>query len=447
MVTAYKLKKERALWGFSKVNQRLPPQIEKLAKASDTAAKALEAIEATGKNAIEITKLEQLGGKRTIKQDRELHKLKLEEMKNQQSLKSAMMQMQTLILLERQQNAKTLSGMSDSGRTSEETLRAYNLVLQRSIALEQGKKDFSDQVEDEFDYYNMSGIIGASVAAVTGLITMPLNLAAGKGFAISGAAGIGAYGAADYALADDMTIDGKQISTERSFKEVEAMTDKMRTRAFEVHQSIQQGLYGGDTDQFGNIRSEEQKNRDLAYNQGILENVQRILENDDKDLDKALEELENLKGSTGAGEIRARQLREAIADAMKTGDEFEDNLFGLTQAESHAVGQGFIGTIMNQNDKSQRQYDEAQARKQQVLMDIKNFDIQKKILKNQEMLVAQQIHELEMRGRALSLDHEIEKTKQDLLKKHGLLLNSVDVETKARHASESATQKYNEGIK
>ena len=37
------------------------------------------------------------------------------------------------------------------------------------------------------------------------------------------------------------------------------MVGAMRGRAFELHQGLNQGLYGGDTDAAGNIRSDEAK--------------------------------------------------------------------------------------------------------------------------------------------------------------------------------------------
>ena len=39
---------------------------------------------------------------------------------------------------------------------------------------------------------------------------------------------------------------------------------------------------------------------------------------------------------------------------------------------------------------------------------MKNLDIQKKILRNHQLMLNQQAHELEMRGKSLSLEHEIE---------------------------------------
>ena len=55
-------------------------------------------------------------------------------------------------------------------------------------------------------------------------------------------------------------IDGKLVeSTERSLSELNDMVGAMRGRAFELHQSLNQGLYGGDTDAAGNIRSDEAK--------------------------------------------------------------------------------------------------------------------------------------------------------------------------------------------
>ena len=427
--------------------------IEKLSKASDAAAKALDAVVNSGKNQEEISKLEALGARRTIKQDRELHKLKIEQLKGDNSLNDAIKDLtdsNVVGSVAARQISAQMDSMTSSGRTMEETLRILNLTLQRNIQLESGKKLFDENLEENFDFFSPAAIgggIASGIAATLGTIltgTGVLSWAGAGLIAGSGAIGAGVGEGIAAGTAEDHMIDGKLVEgTERSLTELNDMVGAMRGRAFELHQGLNQGLYGGDTDAAGNIRSDKAKRESRDYNLMLIRKAQKAIE-EGGDEDDAEEILKGLRGSKGMGEVSSVQLQQAIIDAIKSGGDMEDTLMGLGKGEAFAISHGLLGGMLQMGEKDKAALSEAEFRKQQAETNMKNLDIQKKILRSHEMMLSQQAHELEMKGKSLILDHEIEKSKQALLEKHGLLLNSVSVETEARHASETATQKHNE---
>ena len=129
--------------------------IEKLSKASDAASKALEAVVSSGKNQESISKLDALGARRTIKQDRELHKLKMEQLKGDNRLNDAIKNLtdsNVVGSVAARQISSQMDSMTSSGKSMEETLRNLNITLQRNIQLEAGKKMFDENLEENFDF-------------------------------------------------------------------------------------------------------------------------------------------------------------------------------------------------------------------------------------------------------------------------------------------------------
>lgn len=425
---------------FKNQSEIAATNIEKLSKASDVATKALEGmVKSTGNNE-KINELEALGVKRTISQDRELHTLKMEEMKTQSSVQQSLRDLTDSNIVG-SSTARTMSTqlnkINSAGGLTEETLRNFNLTLQKSILLEQGKKAFDEKSQEKFDFFNTGQIFDATLGGLS-ILGAPLT----GGMSLMGLSSPAINQGGLFSSQKDVEINEDVFSgkTERSVTEIEDMYNAMRSRSFEIFEGVKQGLRGGDFDTYGNRRSREEQFSSMQENMKVLRSVQNIIEKGGSDED-AKEELSNLRGSEAEGEVNTSMLREAIIDTIKTGYDMEDNIgSGMLAGEKFALNQGFFKSLIQAGEKDDPE--EEERRRQRIAMDTKNLSIQKDILRNHEMMVSNQTHLLNLASKNLDIEHAITSSKLAILKQSGLLLNSVDVETQASQKSAQARAAY-----
>ena len=421
--------------------ERAQSRIDKLGKSAEVTAKALEAVKSSQETSIKIAELEQLGVRRTLKQDRELHQLQVKEITGKTALTQARTQLTDADLMGRETAtlmAHQLSEVSMSGKDTEKLLRSLNVVIQRNILLQQSRKNFEERQQDEanfMDYHSIGATIGGGILAAAGTVLT------GGGLLVAGAVGLtagAASGAAGGATKDKMysEYDISGVNPEQ----METMTRLMEGRAHEILQEYSQALYGGDKDSKNRSRTLKEKVNSYEKNMDVINRA--IASHADHGPSAMISILDQLHGSEGFGEQSREELINALKDYIDTGADMQDNpTHAMLGGEKLATDRGLsiITRGMAQGKGALEKEDE---NKIQAEINMKTVKIQERLFRNFEMELKNQSHRLDMEKKSLELDNEINTIKESLLSEHGFILNSVQIENQNARKRKSIDAKF-----
>ena len=422
--------------------EKAQSRIDKLGKSAEVTAKALEAVKSSQENSIKIAELEQLGVRRTLKQDRELHELQVKEITGKTALTQARTQLTDADLMGQETAtlmANQLSEVNMSGKDTEKLLRSLNVVIQRNIMLQQSRKNFEERQDDEAnftDWHTIGATIGGGALATIGTIAT-----GGTGLLAAGAIGLtagAASGAAGGATKDKMfsAYDISGVDPEQ----MDTMTRLMEGRAHEILDEYSQSLYGGDKDINNRTRTLKEKVSSYEKNMDVINRA--IASHADYGPDAMISILDQLHGSEGFGEQSREELINALKDYINTGADMQDNpTHAMLGGEKLATDRGLsiITTGMKQGKGALEREDE---NKIQAEIDMKTVKIQERLFRNFEMELKNQSHRLDIAKKSLELDNEINTIKESLLSEHGFILNSVQIENQNARKRKSIDTKF-----
>ena len=422
--------------------EKAQSRIDKLGKSAEVTAKALEAVKSSQENSIKIAELEQLGVRRTLKQDRELHELQVKEITGKTALTQARTQLTDADLMGKETAAlmaHQLSEVSMSGKDTEKLLRSLNVVIQRNIMLQHSRKNFEERQDDEanfMDYHTIGATIGGGILATVGTV-----LTGGTGLIAAGAIGLtgaAASGAAGGAVKDEMFSKYDISGVNR--EQMETMTRLMEGRAHEILDEYSQALYGGDKDLNNRTRTLKEKVNSYEKNMDVINRA--IASHADHGPSAMISILDQLHGSEGFGEQSREELINALKDYINTGADMQDNpTHAMLGGEKLATDKGL--SIIAQGMKEGKGALEKEDRnKIQAEINMKTVKIQERLFRNLEMELKNQSHRLDIAKKSLELDNEINTIKESLLSEHGFILNSVQIENQNARKRKSIDAKF-----